>query len=154
LIDFERIDLSRVVIESAEIRRFCQQRGRFEMVDGILHFDRDAQLIVGFKDIRSTDWWAADHIPGRPLFPGVLQIEGAAQMCTYDFRQRTPELGEKFVGFGGLNETRFRGQVVPDCRLIFAGKLVRSRPSMFQYQAQGFVDRKLVFETEILGVVL
>lgn len=153
LLDFERIDLTRVVVDHDEIRRFCKQRNRFDMVDGLLHYTPGGDLIVGFKDVRSSDWWAEDHIPGRPIFPGVLQIEGAAQMCTYEFMQRAPDIGGKFVGFAGLNETRFRGQVTPDCRLIFAAKLIRMRSTMFTYQAQGFVDRKLVFETEILGVV-
>jgi 3-hydroxyacyl-[acyl-carrier-protein] dehydratase len=154
LIDLDSLDLSQVVVGREGIRRHCKQRNRFDMVDGILYFTPGGELVVGFKEIRSTDWWAEDHIPGRPIFPGVLQIEGAAQMCSWAFLQQERDLGGKFVGFGGLNETRFRGQVVPDCRLVFVGKLLRSRPTMFTYQAQAFVERKMVFESEIIGVVI
>jgi 3-hydroxymyristoyl/3-hydroxydecanoyl-(acyl carrier protein) dehydratase len=154
LIDFEKLDLSRVVIGPEEIRRYCQQRNRFEMLHGILHFDLTGNLIVGFRDIRADDWWAADHVPGRPIFPGALQIEGAAQLCTFDFMHRREDLAGRFVGFAGLNDTRFRGLVLPGTRLIWAGAVHRIRSSMFTYKTQGFVDRELVFETEIMGVVI
>jgi 3-hydroxyacyl-[acyl-carrier-protein] dehydratase len=154
LIDFDAHDLSHVVAGRDAVRVHCRQRNRFEMVDGILLHDLPGELIVGFKDIRKSDWWAPDHIPGRPLFPGVLMIEGAAQMCSYDFMVRMPHQQEKFVGFGGVDDTRFRGVVEPDCRLIFVGKPLRMRETLFTYAAQAFVDRKLVFESQIIGVVL
>jgi 3-hydroxymyristoyl/3-hydroxydecanoyl-(acyl carrier protein) dehydratase len=154
LIDLDTVDLTRVVAGRDAIRRHCLQRNRFEMIDAIVLHDIPGEVIVGFKEIRRDDWWAPDHIPGRPLFPGVLQIEGAAQMCSYDFMERMPNLEGKFVGFGGVDATRFRAQVEPDCRLVFVAKPRRMRSSMFTYSAQGFVDKKLVFETEIIGVVL
>ena len=49
---------------------------------------------------------------------------------------------------------RFRGVVEPPCRLIWVGEVRSIRKTMFTYYAQGFVDRKLVFETEIMGVVV
>ncbi|MDF1799824.1 MAG: beta-hydroxyacyl-ACP dehydratase [Planctomycetota bacterium] len=154
LIDLETFDLSKTVVTKPELLEVLRQRGRFEMVDGLLHFDPAGDLVVGYKDIKGDDWWASDHIPGRPLFPGVLMVEAAAQMCTYDFMHRPEAKPDAFVGFGGMNDTRFRGTVVPDCRLIIVGKLVRIRSRMFTYQAQGFVDQKMVFESEVLGVVV
>jgi 3-hydroxyacyl-[acyl-carrier-protein] dehydratase len=154
LIDFETLDLSRVVVTGEDVREFCKQRGPFEMLDGLLYFDLEGKRAVGFKDLAPTDWWAAGHIPGRPIFPGALQCEGAAQLCTYDFMHRRPDLAGTFVGFAGMNKTRFRGIVEPPCRLIWVGEVQTIRTTMFTYYAQGFVDRKLVFETEIMGVVV
>jgi 3-hydroxyacyl-[acyl-carrier-protein] dehydratase len=154
LIDFDELDLSRVVVGKEGVREACKQRGRMEMLDGILHFDLEGALIVGFKEIRADDWWAADHIPGRPIFPGALQVEGAAQLCTYDFMHRRRDLAGKFVGFAGMNDTRFRSLVEPPSRLIFVARLHKSRSTMFTYRTQGFVERRLVFESEVMGVVL
>ena len=154
LIDVSTLDHDNVVVTKAQVLEVLRQRGRFEMVDGLLHFDPTGDLVVGFKEIRSDDWWCEDHIPGRPLFPGVMMLEHAAQICTYDFMHRPEANPDSFVGFGGVNQTRFRGTVVPDCRLVTVGKLVRIRSRMFTYQAQGFVEDKLVFETEVLGVVV
>ncbi len=153
LIDFENLDLSKTVVTKEGVLAVLQQRGRFEMVDGLLHFDPAGDLVVGYKEILADDWWTTDHIPGRPLFPGVLMIEAAAQICTFDFMHRTDNK-DIFVGFGGVNNTRFRATVEPGCRLLIAGKLQRIRSRMFTYAAQGFVDRKMVFESEVLGVVV
>jgi 3-hydroxymyristoyl/3-hydroxydecanoyl-(acyl carrier protein) dehydratase len=67
---------------------------------------------------------------------------------------RRTDLEGRFVGFGGLNATRFRGIVEPGSQLIMAGMVNKVRRTMFTYQTQAFVDRKLVFETEIMGLVV
>jgi len=154
LYDLASIDCDADTVTREERLACLSQRGSFEMLTGIAHRDIEAGIIVGYKDIRGDDWWAADHIPGRPLFPGALMIEAAAQLCSYDYYHH--ELGDpdKFVGFGGVNQTRFRGTVEPEGRLYLIGKVNRIRKSMFTYFAQGFYRDRLVFETEIIGVVL
>jgi 3-hydroxyacyl-[acyl-carrier-protein] dehydratase len=154
LIDLGALALDRVVGTREEILAKIRQRGRFALLDGILHVDGEKGLIVGFKEIRADDWWAADHIPGRPIFPGALMCEAAAQLCSYDYlRQQTLPEGA-FLGFGGMNDTRFRGVVEPPCRMVFAARRERLRSRMFTYSAQGFVAGELVFETGILGVLV
>lgn len=154
LLDFEKIDLSRVVATRDDVLKKIKQRGRFALLDGILHVDLEAGLIVGFKDIRADDWWAADHIPGRPIFPGALMCEAAAQLCSYDYMTRGTISQDGFLGFGGMNETRFRGVVEPPSRLLLAAKVERLRSRMFTYATQGFVGLDLVFETEVMGILL
>jgi 3-hydroxymyristoyl/3-hydroxydecanoyl-(acyl carrier protein) dehydratase len=44
--------------------------------------------------------------------------------------------------------------VEPECRLILVGKVARVRRNMFVYATQGFVDRKLVYEGQVLGMVV
>ena len=152
--DLETLDLSKPVATHDEIYSVIKQRGRFALLDGVLHVDAEAQLVVGYKEIRADDWWAVDHIPGRPIFPGALMIESAAQLCSWDFMKRLSASSDVFVGFGGLDGTRFRGLVEPGHRMIFAGKVKRFRSRMFTYEAQGFVERDLVFETEVIGVIV
>ncbi|MEO6711467.1 MAG: hypothetical protein ABI054_14035 [Planctomycetota bacterium] len=154
LVDVDALDLTRVLHGKDLIRRYCKQRGRLEMLDGIVHEDAATGLIIGYHDIRADAWWASDHIPGRPIFPGVLQAEGAAQLCSFDFLRRHPENEGKFIGFAGLNETRFRGLVEPGVRLYWVGKEHRVRSTVFTYKAEGFVGKTLVFETEVMGTVL
>lgn len=155
LIELDSIDLSRVIVPREELGAYLKQRGSFAMLDGVLHESPELQLVVGFKEIRSDDWWAADHIPGRPLFPGALMVETAAQLGTYDYVRHRSEFGaDQFVGFGGLDNTRFRATVTPDCRMIFVAKLQRARARMFTYRTQGFVDGGMVFESDVIGVVV
>ncbi len=154
LIDFDALPLDKPVATREHVRRFLKQRGRFELLDGIAFASAEQNLIVAFIDVAHDAWWASDHIPGRPLFPGALMIEAAAQMCTYDFLQRQPELTDAFLGFAGVNEVRFRGTVEPGCRFYLAGRVERIRRTMFTYATQGFVDRKLVYEGEIMGMAV
>jgi len=149
---FDALDVSKPYATREDLEQYLRQRGTFFLLDGILRYTEEDDLVIGYKEIRGDDWWAADHIPGRPLFPGALMIEAGAQVCSYDFSHRHGR-GE-FVGFGGVNDCRFRGTVEPDCRMIFGARARRIRKRLFTYGVQGFVERKLVFEAEILGIVL
>ena len=154
ILDFDALDLSQTIVERSELYETLKQRGRFELLDGVLHHDIEGNLIVGYAKVEHGAWWAEDHIPGRPLFPGALMIEAGAQLASFDFARRAAENADKFVGFGGLNGTRFRRIVEPDCRMILAAKSLRVRSRMFTYEVQAYVDRELVFHTEVIGVIV
>ncbi|MEW6742296.1 MAG: hypothetical protein AB1486_06020 [Planctomycetota bacterium] len=156
IVDLKKLDLSRVLYGKEAIREVCPQRGRLEMLDGILHYDEGQGVIVGFKDIHADDWWVPDHIPGRPIFPGVLMIECCAQLCSFDFIKRNPHIDHTkfFIGYGGLDKVRFRAAVPPGRRFIMVGKVRRIRSRTFTYLAQGFVGETLAFETQIVGVAM
>jgi len=80
--------------------------------------------------------------------------EAAAQLCSYDYLRKHTLPPGSFLGFGGMDATRFRGVVQPDCRMILVARPERLRSRMFTYSAQGFVGRDLVFETQILGILV
>ncbi len=68
-----------------------------ELLSGIVHVDDDADTVIGVKDVTDHEFWVRGHIPGRPLMPGVMMIECAAQLCAYQTMKRHPEMG--FIGF-------------------------------------------------------
>ena len=154
LVDLASLDLSKTIVSKEEIYAQLKQSGRFALLDGITHLDLENDLIVAYKDIREDAWWAEDHIPGRPIYPGALMIEAAAQTCSYDFYQRKPEAKELFCGFTGINNTRFRAAVYPPSHFVIVGKVGRIRSALFHYYMQGFVEGDLVFEVEIKGMVI
>jgi 3-hydroxyacyl-[acyl-carrier-protein] dehydratase len=158
LIDPAALAEARVLASREDVQRVIAQRGRFAMLDGILDVDPSGITTAGFKEIRTDDWWAPDHVPGRPIFPGVLMCEAAAQLASYDYLTKHPPPmdrgGSGFLGFAGMDATRFRGVVQPACRMIFVARPVKLRSRMFTYSAQGFVEGKLVFETEIIGTLV
>jgi len=139
----------------SDLDRILPQVNRFRMAEGILLSDPKKGVTVGYRDIRADDWWADDHVPGRPLFPGVLQCELAAQIASYDMLSNRFDAqtdSDLFVGLGGLEAVRFRAPVVPGCRLVMAVFLKRARHNLCRYVCQGYVGEEMVFEGLILGV--
>ena len=159
LADLATLDLSRTVFTVADMQKVLRQRGTFSLIDGILHLDpAQSDIVVGYRDVRPDEWWAKDHIPGRPIFPGVLMVEASAQLGSFDFFKRHPEVPLTFIAFTGIDGTRFRATVEPPCRMFFVGKADRSRVHggkvMFSYAFQGLVDGKVVYESQVSGMQL
>ena len=122
LFDLSSIDLTKVAYGPDEIRKVNPHRGDMEMLNGIIWVDTDAGCILGYKDIRADEFWVSGHIPGRPIFPGVLMIETAAQLASFYTKKFIQWPG--FIGFGAANECRFRGQVLPGQRMLFLAKKI------------------------------
>ena len=150
LVDLDRIDLNRVADDIEGIRKCNQQRFEMELLSGILAFSREEQHVVAYKDLTDSEFWVRGHVPGRPLMPGVLMCECAAQACSY-YNGRTAET-QGFMGFAGLDGVRFRGQVVPGDRLIMVAKLVKAKSRISTFECQGFVNGRMVFEGIIRGI--
>jgi len=146
------LNVEQIVDDKAGIRAWVPQRHEFEMLDAIVHYDGSALVAVALKEIAAGDFWVRGHIPGRPLFPGVLMIESAAQLCCYCFCRANRE--KRFFAFGGVDAVRFRGTVVPGDRLLLMAKAKKARSNLGVFDTQGFVDGRLVFEAVITGIVL
>ena len=150
VVDLSKIDLGRVVMSIDEIRQYNPHRYEMEQLTGVIHLDAAAGQIVAFRDVRPDEFWVRGHIPGRPLLPGVLMIEAAAQMSSLYYKkvQQDP----RFLGFGGVEGVKFRGQVVPGDRLLLLGRAVEIRSRRAVFDTQGVVDDRLVFEARITGM--
>jgi 3-hydroxyacyl-[acyl-carrier-protein] dehydratase len=153
LIDLSRVDPSRVVVDREGIYRVNPQRFEFQQLDGICLLDRAEEMLAGFRDVRGDEFWVRGHIPGRPLFPGVLMIEAAAQLVSY-YVMSGPNRQGDFLGFGGVDDVKFRGTVRPGDRFIVLGKMLESRPRRCVGATQGFVDGQMVYEGVITGMWL
>lgn len=140
------------IADRDEIMRQLPHRHEFQLLDGILLSQADPVLVVGYHEVREGAWWAKGHIPGRPLFPGVLMIEVAAQVCSYLTKVQLGMGG--FLGFVGVEGVKFRGSVTPPARLVMVakGKSVTRRRTVAD--VQGFVGTSMVFEGEITGMFI
>jgi len=150
LFDPNQYDLTRVVLTREEIYEVLPQRHEFMLLDGAVLVDTRAQRMIAFADIREDAWWTRGHIPNRPLLPGVLMIEMAAQAAAYYTRAF---LGFKgFLAFTALDGCKFRGTVEPPCRLYLLGTGVDIRPRRSVCAFQGMVEGKMIFEGQFTGI--
>ncbi len=154
IVDPATIPTDRVAVTKEEILALNPQREEFEQIDRLLTLDLEEGLAVGIKTQRPDEFWTRGHIPGRPIMPGVLMIEMAAQISSVIYHLKFETGGTKFFGFGGVNQVKFRGAVAPGDDLIMVVKTKTLRSRMAIFEAQGFVDGKMVFEGEVTGVVV
>lgn len=150
LFDLSLVDPDKVVYDRAQIERVNPHRGVMGMLDAIVYEDFDAARYAARRDIGDDEFWVDGHIPGRPLFPGVLMIEAAAQLASYACLVRLS--GETFMGFTGAQDVRFRETVRPGDRLIILVEQVELRRRRSISLAQGWVDSRLAFEAKIIGM--
>ena len=152
-LDPAKLDLSRVLVDQDGIRRVNPQRFEMEQLTAIVFVDREHHVIAGYKDVRADEFWARGHMPDFPLLPGVLMCEAAAQLCSYyTITQGLVKGG--FVGFGGLDNVRFRSPVRPGDRLLLVAKATRLHRRQTIFSVQAFVGSTMVFHADVMGVPL
>ena len=153
ILDVSEIDQNKVAVTREQICRVNPHRYEFQQLDGIFFVDYEKNVIAGFRDIRADEFWVRGHIPDRPIFPGVLMIECAAQLFSYFIMTKVHHEG--FLGFGGVDDVKFRDQVAPGDRIILVGKLLELRGKRRCVGAvQGFIDGRMVFEGTITGMLI
>ena len=154
LVDLNEINTGNFIMDKEKIRSLIPHRFEMEQIDAVLKFDKDRRIIVGKKEIKADEFWVRGHIPGRPLMPGVIMIESAAQLASILSRLLAIDPGDKFIGFSGIDKVKFRGTVVPGNTLIVIVKCVDLNSRRAIFETQGAVNGKLVFEGSITGMII
>ena len=150
LIDLSKIDLTKVEYGREDIEQVNPQSYEMSQLDGVIWADLKSLRVLGFKDITAQEFWIRGHIPGRPIMPGVLMVEAAAQLSSF-FMKRIYGL-EGFIGFSGIDRAKFRDTVVPGDRLLLLGHISKVRSRQFSSDVQGLVNGKMVFDTRVTGM--
>jgi len=151
LFDLSQIDLTtKPIFDKEAIDKVNPQRFEMQQLDGILWYDKKKYLILGYKDVTENEFWVRGHIPGRPLMPGVILVEAAAQLLSF-FVRRIYEV-DAFIGFAGIDSAKFRSVVEPGQRLLLLGHITKFKRRKYICSVQGVVDDTMVFETVVSGL--
>lgn len=154
IINPAELDFGNVIADVEGIRQWLPQRGAMEQLTGIVLDDVERHVCVGYRDLADDEFWVSGHMPGMPLMPGVIMCEAAAQVMTYHV-QRHNLSGVEIVGFGGLDNVRFRGVVRPGDRLVIACRVTKFRRGrMVVCRFEEFVGETLVCEGQLTGIPL
>ena len=155
LFDLSHIDLPAEPIYGREaVCKVNPQRFEMQQLDGVLWYDKERYEILGYKDVTDREFWVRGHIPGRPLMPGVIMVEAAAQLASFFTKEVYEEEG--FIGFAGIESAKFRSVVVPGQRLLLLGHITKykrkTRTTHVEMQVQGVVDGTIAFEATVAGM--
>ncbi len=122
----------------------------FLLVDRIIEIDGDRSCI-GIKNVTFNEPQFTGHFPTRPIYPGVLLIEGMAQtagaICVMSklAQQERP----KQVFFMTIDKAKFRKPVVPGDTVRFHMTKLNNRRNMWWYRGEAKVAGALVAEAEV-----
>ena len=143
------VDISTLDIK--EIVQLLPHRYPFLLVDRILSGEKEKSM-VGLKNVSMNEPFFQGHFPSDPIMPGVLILEGMAQVGGILAFYSIPEMvGEKLIYFAGIDKVRFRRPVVPGDQLIFEMKVIKHKGKIWKMAGTAKVDNVVVAEAEFMA---
>lgn len=117
-----------ITLTNVEIQKILPHRYPFLLIDKIVDFE-EGKSITGIKNVTANEPQFTGHFPGNPIMPGVLITEALAQVGAVMLLSM-PENRGKLGVFTGINNFKFRRQVVPGDTLELHADLVTYRHGM------------------------
>ncbi len=133
------------------ILRVAPHRYPFLMVDRVL--EADGNHAVGVKNVSYNEPCFTGHFPGRPVFPGVLQIEALAQIGGLLVLQK-PEHKGKLAFFTSVESVKFRRVVVPGDQILLEATVLRERRGLAEVEARASVNGEMCCEGTLKFMVV
>ena len=119
------------------------------LVDVITEHEPGRRL-VAVKNVTVNEDFFQGHFPGAPLMPGVLMIETLAQVATVMLMHGPDAPTIERVWLRGVDNAKFRRQVVPGDRLQLEVTRGVRRTSIQRVAALASIDGAVVAEAELL----
>ena len=125
----------------------------------MLLVDRVAALTLGeeihaIKAVSFNEGFFQGHFPGRPIMPGVLQIEALAQAAGVLAVESLELAGSgKLVYFMAIEEAKFRAPVMPGCLLNLHAGFVQKRARVCKFWGRAEVDGKVTCEVQFTAMI-
>jgi len=126
------------VLENKDIQKIIPHRYPFLLVDRIIEIEEGVRA-VGIKNVTFNEPFFQGHFPGQPIMPGVLIIEALAQVGAVALLSLEENKG-KLALFAGIEEARFKRQVLPGDTLRLEVKIDSMRRNIGKGTAVAYVD--------------
>jgi 3-hydroxyacyl-[acyl-carrier-protein] dehydratase len=128
-------------LDRAGIEAIIPHREPFLLVDEIVEL-APGEHAVGRYHVSEDAWYLRGHFPGRPIMPGVLQVEALAQVgavCGLS----APGFAGRIALFAGIDDVRFKRIVIPGDTLTLACRITRLRGPIGKADATASVGDEL-----------
>ncbi|WP_018880219.1 3-hydroxyacyl-ACP dehydratase FabZ [Thioalkalivibrio sp. ALE9] len=137
-----------------EIMRYLPHRYPFLMVDRVLEWEAGSYL-TGIKNVSINEPYFQGHFPIKPVMPGVLILEALAQATgllafkTEEARNENQDKQQLYL-FVGIDEARFRRQVVPGDQLHLRVELKRTVRGIWRFDAVAKVGEDVCATAQLM----
>ena len=143
----------KAIMDADKIMQILPHRHPFLFIDKILKITDNS--IVGLKYVSPDESYFKGHFPGRPVMPGVLQIEAMAQVGGVLVLNTFPDPENYLTFFGRIENAKFKRPVEPGDTLIFELELLSPiRRGISHMRARAFVDGELTTEAEMKAKII
>lgn len=136
------------MMDIVQIQETIPHRHPFLLVDRIVELE-EGKRAVGIKCVSYNEPFFAGHFPGYPVMPGVLIVEALAQVGAAAIL-KMEQFRNKLGFLAGVDDFRFRGQVVPGDTLRLEVEIIRLKGTVGKGRATASVDGKVVASGEIM----
>ncbi|CAE09229.1 3-hydroxyacyl-ACP dehydratase FabZ [Wolinella succinogenes] len=140
-----------------KIKEILPHRFPFLLVDRVTALTSE-ESIEAYKNITINEEVFQGHFPIKPVYPGVLVIEGMAQAggvlaFVSMFGEEASNHDEKIVYFMSIDKAKFRVPVTPGDKLVYRLNVLKHKGSIWILEGRAYVDDKLVAEAELKAMV-
>jgi 3-hydroxyacyl-[acyl-carrier-protein] dehydratase len=91
--------------------------------------------LTAFKNLTINEDFFAGHFPGAPVMPAVLTIEALTQLAALLILEQKDVAPTTRVSLRGVNDAKFRRQVLPGDRLRLEVSMIRRRSRLAKIEA-------------------
>ena len=137
-------------IEAKTLQTLLPHRYPFLLLDRVTAFEAN-QTLTAIKNVTMNEPFFQGHFPGFPVMPGVLITEALAQACgTLAILSEGGRNDKEIYFFAGIDNARFKRQVIPGDQLVFEVELFLSKRGIGKFKAVAKVDGQVAAEAEIM----
>ena len=131
-------------LEVREVMRMLPHRYPFLLIDRVIEVD-GYQRAVAIKNVSINEPFFQGHFPGKPLMPGVLQLEAMAQLAGVLLLRKLENTG-KLAVLWSIDKVKLRAPVEPGDQLRIEVETLRMKGELAQVRGAGTVAGKPVCE--------